>query len=277
MNRRGRLGGTNCHPKQTASFMPYLDEFCDRYLEVDETVMTPVAELYFHYRRWAKLYSDGEPNVLSLIKSRTRFSKWLAIIARNKRYKYCTFGRRSYGVLCRLPERILRKSIFLCEDEHPFEEHDLVGRATSYVAQTYQEKVSSLPFKRVFIDKNTGDGAVASRHIRKREIVCEYFGLLITSEEANEREELYQNNKQPSTVYKFRVDEHKSIFFDGSYDHIGNFLGMENNHGAWLNQKIDEANCEIKSVEFEGKHRLVVVAKYRIHKGTELLQYCGHK
>ncbi|XP_077994019.1 uncharacterized protein LOC144447807 [Glandiceps talaboti] len=247
--------------------MPYLSDFYDRYITSSETNLITVSEIYENYKRWARLYSDGEPSALALTRSRTRFYKCFAALARARRLIYNTFGKNSYGVSCTLPERLFRHSLYLSPEDFPFNENDIMERATSYLAQDYDQRIPSLPIKRIFIDRTKHYGAFAVQHIRRLQIICEYFGLEIKVAEAEKREDMIENQRQATFIY---TSENTSIRFNGNYDSTGNFLGIEKNHGDWLNRHSSLSNCEIRKVRIEDKNRLIVVAKYRIHSGTEL-------
>lgn len=114
-----------------------------------------------------------------------------------------------------------------------------------------------------------GRGVVSTKPFRKGDFVVEYYGDLINTTKAKEREADYL--KDPSIgcyMYYFQF-KNKQYCIDATAE--SGRLGRLLNHSTKTN------NCCTKLVEFKGKPHLIIVAATDIQEGEELLYDYGDR
>jgi len=129
-------------------------------------------------------------------------------------------------------------------------------------------KVVEIPMK--------GRGIVSTKPFERNEFVVEYAGDLIDSQEAQKREELYQQDKNIGCYMYYFNSRGKNFCIDATAE--------SGRLGRLLNHSRQDPNCYTKLMWFPNSQRfnhseemphLTIVAKRDIQKGEELLYDYG--
>ncbi|XP_037078307.1 N-lysine methyltransferase KMT5A-like isoform X2 [Pollicipes pollicipes] len=114
-----------------------------------------------------------------------------------------------------------------------------------------------------------GRGVVTTRPFARGEFVVEYAGTLVDLEEARRRERVYaQDQNTGCYMYYFNCKDHNWCI-DGTPETAR--LGRLVNHSRHAN------NCVTRSIEVDGRPRLVLLARNDIAKGEEILYDYGDR
>jgi histone-lysine N-methyltransferase SETD8 len=107
-----------------------------------------------------------------------------------------------------------------------------------------------------------GRGVVATKDFQKGEFIVQYYGQLISKQEASQREKAYEKDGKGCYLLQFE-HEGKKLFIDATAEESCKL-------GRLLNHSRLHPNCAIKKVVASGHPYIVIVAKDFIPCGTEL-------
>ncbi|XP_043222666.1 N-lysine methyltransferase KMT5A-like [Amphibalanus amphitrite] len=114
-----------------------------------------------------------------------------------------------------------------------------------------------------------GRGVVATRPFARGEFVVEYAGTLVDLEEARRRERVYSQDQNTGCyMYYFTCKDHNWCI-DGTPE--------TPRLGRLVNHSRHAPNCVTRSLEVDGRPRLVLIAKHDIAAGDEILYDYGDR
>jgi len=111
--------------------------------------------------------------------------------------------------------------------------------------------------------ENKGRGVKAVKNFSKGEFVVEYAGPLVDLKTANDLEEKYSMDTSKGCYMYYFQHKSKQYCVDATAE--------SGRYGRLLNHSRVNPNCVTKVVDLKNTPRLILVAKYDIKAGTELL------
>lgn len=167
-------------------------------------------------------------------------------------------------------------------------------------AESHFDKVQNgtdacdLPFRREYICELVGFGAIATRNIRKREIVCEYFGSEMDEAQLEEKEAEHGESGKPKGSYELKgvldasTGKRRDVVWDCYTSADGRTLDITDNPGVWLNSvdvsrsssyaSAPDQNCRLRYLIHNGRVRLFIYAICDICVNDELIHdYCNRE
>lgn len=243
MPRNRRLAGTSAHPRDTGSFVPYLNNFCNL-LESSDCISTTAkileAYLRYIYIRCGNIYTD---------QAKTGFRRSFRKFALQQKWRESSKPRGYYVTI----PRISRIS----------------------VSENNDELDKNNRFEKLFINKNVGYGVFAPHDIAKGVFILEYKGQWISKSESEDREKYYTENKYvPVSVY----DPPTKMVLDANRDEMGQIFGPNENVARYINHSKTLPNCKLVAKQDPaGLKRLYLVTLCNIPKGAQLLWDYGDR
>jgi hypothetical protein len=251
MPRHRGLEGTTLFPKKHKVESPFLNQFCEL-VEVSLQLIT-TRELHRHYLSYIQTL-DLDLKLRTLGESYRRFALCFASRARQNGWQYTSHNSRGYFLKV---QRVHRAKSSISSES-------MQGQLTNYLGTPWDMR--NLYFRRTFISRTKGYGAIATQDITKGTPICEYFGQHISKAEAERREKEYAQKNMCSTM--FQIDG--SHFFDGYKDGCGQNLSIEKNPGAWVNHSKDANSKMFRLTGNDGQTKLILVSIAHIPQGHEV-------
>ncbi|XP_077979501.1 uncharacterized protein LOC144434861 [Glandiceps talaboti] len=255
------LQGTTALPKRSSLFVPFIDEFVQKFVSLTKNESCSTTELHRRYKLWLQTYTT-DAKLLALSEQPRLFAKAMRKIACKEGWSIYTHGLRGYGVRCTAParERSIRSNNLI------------VVPVQQEVVDTYLSSPPDsrhLPFNCFIINKRVGYGAFANRKIEPGDIIAECFGEVLFGEQSyREREAEYKHMGRTSFFFAFRHDGRKA-YFDSNRFPDGRLIEKNGNPGCMLNHS-NKCNTEVRKFVKGGLPRLLVISCCRIAPGTEL-------
>ncbi len=197
--------------------LPFFDSWLHTIKPVQSDQLITTQDLFELYSTFVNVKTQRQ-KILKLVNFRS-FARRFATFAAKQNLKAIAFPKRGY--FAAIDKKYPRK----IPNVQPLKE-----KALSCAQRPEQERASSVEIK--FISKEKGYGLFASSDIESNEIICEYIGQFLTSDEALERDRFYKSQKMvPKIIY---FDGNKKAI-DGYCNKQGIALGENENLGSIIN------------------------------------------
>lgn len=243
MPRSRALKGTNLHPKDTGSFVPYLESFGKLSISSD-TPMRSI-DIRDYYIRYIRLLSDSLSYDV-VAQAKAGFFRAFRIYAIRNNIKDCSKPRGYYISFPRSSRQNTNMNRTDCS--------------------TDSGCISEL-FVRKFIDKKVGFGIFALCDLPKGVKLVQYRGQWISIEDHSERERYYAAQGYPPVAVYDRITKQ---MLDANRDESGNMFSDGENLARYFNHSRLSPNCKLIAEVEDGVKKCYIITNNCIPANMEL-------